>query len=1669
MLNIGNKIRFGHQIYNVLKIKNDDILIENNNIVNCISKEELKNNLQKISFKKPSNLTESFKLLNEKLNVSLVYENDYVKIIARPIFEGFGASIYYHGSDKKNIKEFNTKSIFWTSEIEFAKNWGKYIYKAQLDIGKCFIFNERSHFNWLLKKVGKFSYEDANGNEQYFTNYNEYIKSPLKDNNWEIVEDYTDIIKTAYNSMQVTENGTKNYAVFENKQIKLIGNATPRNLDEGYVQRKSEFANTGVMFDDDYIEFEVGMSYIDENNIKWTITDIKTDADGDQICIVESEDGRYDRISALILNIDMFDLDTKKPVFDEKYFKQEDIKKANNISEHSEIIIYTNDKKYTKIYECNKLDAIKDFTSKFNFYNALVPQYLIKNGFLEESIHHASQWKDEQGDDVFFTILKNPTKKEFNDLLKNSKNKQLRAIVGPSFNDDIYVWDAYYGTHDDIFRRYIYPVDKKFRDGFANVMFRKNDYDIWGFTFSDWFNKLGYNSKDNSTNTIPKEKWEELYADDDLGLLDESVVEDKYKNQIKLDDGQWYHQKIIDNWFGEGTFNKVNVGDDIDFENKKINSNNSKELKQEYLLNDNFWKWFGNSKVVDVNGNPLICYHGSNVNIKRFDKNYCSLNTGNNEEGAFYFTSDKDAALDYSGEAEVRAKESEFYDKGIDKEKDWYAYAEEIREKKLENPTINPSFLQIENPYIYDFEGGMLNHSVRHTIIATLQGNVDFNNDLFDEDLYYDIINKLETYDEENDEYIQQESFDGVIFKNVFDNCTPMGGSNNIIDEYIVWNPSQIKSVYNKGLWSPYSENVDECLNENVENKKISEEDVKEFKQHYENHKNLVNKYASKINKQYPNHDADKFSKELLIPYIKGFIWGKMNCTDEEWKSFKVAQELHYRNNAHHSQHWDKNSYFKAPDVRGKMPDEALYEMCADWCAMSEYYGNTPFEWADENIGKLWKFDEHQIQVIYDTLHKMWDNSTNNINESAWYGNVNWQNNMDALGNVPATIGHNLFATMFPFQFLKLCPKYSYGDDDWFDKQVNERTPYGIPFLKVDVDEKNKQLIVTNHEGRHRVASIKRRNPNVDVPVAILYNKDRYILPDINTLRKEWSIISEDGKNKFNIGQFSLYNEFPQQSKHDLYDIYKENLNESLQTIETIHTPIYITNNVYDVIKLTNKIPSMRVLIDTNKNLYIIGNSLFNIHNQLFDYAIQAGYYNFKNQREKDEYWENLPAILIDENDYFSFDRKNDYFDDMIICKNFVVYYRTDDFLDTKLYKLLIEKYNGKHQINEMKVYAGSPTQYEKPSLIAIGSGEGNQAHGWGLYYALDRKVGEKYAKSFSTNKKTYLKGQLLKWDNTGVYLGNKKINKEDNETLYRFIIRVTTSTIEDYRADLIYMIENDELDIKYWDSLSSKQTIEDIKKKIKQKKIQLKLLDYIKQEPSYVYTCDIPENGYLYEDRTLNQQFPSIKNKLYKINNIFNLEFEDTDTGQEIYSKMVYAFETAKKASMVLLKYGIKGITYVGEQDGRCFVIFNPKDVQVLDVKRFNLNESLYFNEEVYDEYSENYIQLKVWKNPSAEWIRNTFNKTEYGAFRFVYNSQSKTLYVWDAGVAMHGAVMEYADVDGDIVGTLGDNNEVLVWPYISEDDDIDDAIEITKEKFGWFLKEIYGNIDTIKWGAND
>ena len=59
-------------------------------------------------------------------------------------------------------------------------------------------------------------------------------------------------------------------------------------------------------------------------------------------------------------------------------------------------------------------------------------------------------------------------------------------------------------------------------------------------------------------------------------------------------------------------------------------------LNENHNLDDNFWKWFGNSKVVDKNGDPLVVYHGSQSEFSEFD-------------GDSYFTDDYMNADGYAG------------------------------------------------------------------------------------------------------------------------------------------------------------------------------------------------------------------------------------------------------------------------------------------------------------------------------------------------------------------------------------------------------------------------------------------------------------------------------------------------------------------------------------------------------------------------------------------------------------------------------------------------------------------------------------------------------------------------------------------------------------------------------------------------------------------------------------------------------------------------------------------------------------------------------------------------------------------------------------------------------------------------------------------------------------
>lgn len=67
-----------------------------------------------------------------------------------------------------------------------------------------------------------------------------------------------------------------------------------------------------------------------------------------------------------------------------------------------------------------------------------------------------------------------------------------------------------------------------------------------------------------------------------------------------------------------------------------------KYLNEENSLNNNFWKWFGGSKIIE-NGQPMICYHGSPIsNIEVFDISKIGYNKGNYGHYGYgiYFSTD---------------------------------------------------------------------------------------------------------------------------------------------------------------------------------------------------------------------------------------------------------------------------------------------------------------------------------------------------------------------------------------------------------------------------------------------------------------------------------------------------------------------------------------------------------------------------------------------------------------------------------------------------------------------------------------------------------------------------------------------------------------------------------------------------------------------------------------------------------------------------------------------------------------------------------------------------------------------------------------------------------------------------------------------------------------------
>jgi hypothetical protein len=173
-----------------------------------------------------------------------------------------------------------------------------------------------------------------------------------------------------------------------------------------------------------------------------------------------------------------------------------------------------------------------------------------------------------------------------------------------------------------------------------------------------------------------------------------------------------------------------------------------------------FWRWFGDSKVVDKDGRPLVVYHGApDARFMSEDATFKSvkrrLGMTEDETGAFWFAADRRTASTYADDRRA-------FD---------YQNAE---------PAVISAYLKLDNPLIVEGQG-------KHWRDAQKRGKTT------------DVIDEA-----------REAGNDGVFVRQVRDNYSSIDKPTNgeTTDTFVVFRSTQIKGVDNVGTFDPLSGNI---------------------------------------------------------------------------------------------------------------------------------------------------------------------------------------------------------------------------------------------------------------------------------------------------------------------------------------------------------------------------------------------------------------------------------------------------------------------------------------------------------------------------------------------------------------------------------------------------------------------------------------------------------------------------------------------------------------------------------------------------------------------------------------------------------------------------------------------------------------------------------------------
>ncbi|MBK9058103.1 MAG: hypothetical protein IPL82_09835 [Elusimicrobia bacterium] len=210
------------------------------------------------------------------------------------------------------------------------------------------------------------------------------------------------------------------------------------------------------------------------------------------------------------------------------------------------------------------------------------------------------------------------------------------------------------------------------------------------------------------------------------------------------------------------------------------------EKQKDQTGTEAFKRWFGDSKVVDADGKPLVVYHGTSekgLSGDAFSKDLLGAVTkSRSAKAGFYFVANKDAAAGYSRLANSKPVQ-DLIDKSnaaeragkFDLANRLMVQAEKLEQTASPKENVVGAYLSIQKPFEFD---------------ASEQRFLDIQNEI------HDAIREAKTG-----------GYDGIVFRNLIDNAD--WGSERALDHWVAFEPTQIKSATgNAGTFDPENPSI---------------------------------------------------------------------------------------------------------------------------------------------------------------------------------------------------------------------------------------------------------------------------------------------------------------------------------------------------------------------------------------------------------------------------------------------------------------------------------------------------------------------------------------------------------------------------------------------------------------------------------------------------------------------------------------------------------------------------------------------------------------------------------------------------------------------------------------------------------------------------------------------